>query len=135
MAAANWRVKRLSELAIRIIWWCVGPEDSRYSSNFVKTMFPLAAKRDRLQVVVDQFGNPTEPHDLADGLLVAVATWSNRGNFPQVLCHLAGHGRANWYELASHIFAINASVGVPSAVVKPVSSEQWPVKAVRPKNS
>ncbi|WP_395449480.1 dTDP-4-dehydrorhamnose reductase [Aminobacter sp. UC22_36] len=108
---------------------------SRYGRNFVKTMLSLAATRDRLQVVADQFGNPTEAHDLADGLLAAAASWQQRGGFPQRLYHLAGQGRASWYDLASHVFAISASVGGPSAVVEPVGSDQWPAKAARPANS
>ncbi|WP_378941541.1 dTDP-4-dehydrorhamnose reductase [Mesorhizobium sp. ANAO-SY3R2] len=108
---------------------------SRYGRNFVKTMLSLAATRDRLQVVSDQFGNPTDAHDLADGLLVAAGVWRRQGGFPQGLYHLAGQGKASRYELASHIFAISASLGGPSAAVEPVSSNQWPAKAARPANS
>lgn len=108
---------------------------SRYGRNFVKTMLSLAAARDRLQVVADQFGNPTCADDLADGLLAAASIWRSRGGFPQDLYHLAGQGRASWYELASHVLAVSASLGGPSAVVEPISSEQWPTKAARPANS
>lgn len=117
-------------LVVRTAWVV-----SRYGRNFVKTMLSLAATRDRLQVVADQFGNPTEAHDLADGLLAAAATWRDRGNFPQGLYHLAGQGRASWYDLAGHVFAVSASVGGPSAVVEPVGSNQWPAKAARPASS
>lgn len=108
---------------------------SRYGRNFVKTMLSLATTRDRLQVVADQFGNPTEAHDLADGLLAAAMIRRREGGFPGGLYHLAGQGRANWYDLASHVFAVSASLGGPTAAVEPVGSDQWPAKAARPANS
>lgn len=117
-------------LVVRTAWVV-----SRHGRNFVKTMLSLAATRDRLQVVEDQFGNPTEAHDLADGLLAAAASWRKQGGFPQGLYHLAGQGRASWYEMATHVFAVSASLGGPSALVEPVNSEQWPAKAARPANS
>lgn len=117
-------------LVVRTAWVV-----SRYGRNFVKTMLSLAATRDRLKVVADQFGNPTEAHDLADGLLAAAAVWRREGGFPRGLYHLAGQGRASWYELASHVFAVSASLGGPTAVVEPVGSDQWPAKAARPANS
>ncbi|MBE1204674.1 dTDP-4-dehydrorhamnose reductase [Aminobacter carboxidus] len=117
-------------LVVRTAWVI-----SCHGRNFVKTMLSLAATRDRLQVVADQFGNPTEAHDLADGLLAAAATWQKRRGFPQGLYHLAGQGRASWYDLAAHIFDVSASLGGPSAFVEPVGSDQWPAKAARPANS
>lgn len=117
-------------LVVRTAWVI-----SRYGRNFVKTMLNAAQARDRLQVVADQFGSPTEAHDLADGLLVAARFWRNHGGFPQGLYHLAGQGRASWHELASHAFASSRSAGGPSAVVEPIGSDQWPTKAVRPANS
>lgn len=117
-------------LVVRTAWVV-----SRHGRNFVKTMLRLAATRDRLQVVADQFGNPTEARDLADGLLAAAASWRKQGGFPQGLYHLAGQGRANWFELATHVFTVSASLGGPSALAEPVGSEQWPAKAARPANS
>ncbi|PWK76312.1 dTDP-4-dehydrorhamnose reductase [Aminobacter sp. AP02] len=108
---------------------------SRHGRNFVKTMLSLAATRDHLKVVADQFGNPTEAHDLADGLLAAATLWRREGGFPKGLYHLAGQGRASWHELASHVLAVSASLGGPSATVEPVGSDQWPAKAARPANS
>ena len=117
-------------LVVRTAWVV-----SRHGRNFVKTMLSLAATRDRLQVVADQFGNPTEAHDLADGLLAAASSWRRQGCFPQGLYHLAGQGRASWHELAAHVFAVSAPLGGPSAIVEPVGSEHWPAKAARPANS
>lgn len=117
-------------LVVRTAWVV-----SRHGRNFVKTMLSLAAARERIQVVADQFGNPTCADDLADGLLAAAGVWRSQKGFPQGLYHLAGQGRASWFELASHVLAASALRGGPSAVVEPVSGEQWPTKALRPANS
>ena len=117
-------------LIIRTAWVV-----SRYGRNFVKTMLTAAQSRDRLTVVADQFGNPTEAHDLADGILAAANARRSSGSFPHGLYHLAGQGRASWYELAQHILEVSASLGGPSAIVEPISSAMWPAKAARPANS
>lgn len=111
--------------------WVVSP----YGRNFIKTMLTLALNRESLQVVADQFGNPTEAHDLADGLLAAARFRQERGGFPQGLYHLAGRGRASWYELAQHVLATSAGLGGPTAKVEPIGSDKWPAKAARPANS
>lgn len=117
-------------LVVRTAWVV-----SRYGRNFIKTMLNAARTRERLQVVADQFGSPTEAHDLANGLLVAAGFWRDHGGFPQGLYHLAGQGRASWYELAAHALASSRSIGGPSALVEPIGSDQWPTKAMRPANS
>ncbi|MEJ6783641.1 dTDP-4-dehydrorhamnose reductase [Aminobacter sp. Piv2-1] len=111
--------------------WVVSP----YGHNFVKTMLRLAQTRDRLQVVADQFGNPTEAHDIADGLLAAALVRLREGGFPQGLYHLAGRGRASWCELARHVMATSKAIGGPWAEVEPIGSDEWPAKAPRPANS
>lgn len=111
--------------------WVVSP----YGRNFVKTMLSLAQTRDTLQVVSDQFGNPTEAHDIADGLLSAATAWRRDGSFQQGTYHLAGRGRASWYELAKHVLATSAELGGPTAAVVPISSDMWQAKAARPANS
>lgn len=111
--------------------WVISP----YGRNFVKTMLALAQKRQSLQVVADQFGTPTSAHDLANGLLTAASFWQEHHRFQQGLYHLAGQGRASWYDLAQHILATSAALGGPTASVEPMSSDRWPAKAARPANS
>lgn len=111
--------------------WVISP----YGRNFIRTMLTLAQTRDNLQVVDDQFGNPTEAHDLADGLLIAVLFRMEHGRFPQNLYHLAGNGRTSWFELAQHILMESTKFGGPTANILPISSSEWPAKALRPANS
>lgn len=104
---------------------------SPFGRNFVKTMMTLAQARDMLSVVADQHGNPTSALDLADGLLALVDAGIAGGE----TYHLAGTGDATWFELAEHIFAQCARLGLPWATVTPVITADYPTKATRPANS
>lgn len=104
---------------------------SPFGRNFVKTMMGLAETRDVLNVVADQHGNPTSALDLADGLLALVDSEKISGR----TYHLAGTGRASWYDLAEHVFAECARLGLPSAHATPVGTADYPTRAVRPANS
>jgi dTDP-4-dehydrorhamnose reductase len=109
---------------------------SPFGKNFLKTMMALAAQRDELTVVADQRGNPSSALDLADGLLTLAAALREEG--PEGagrIYHLAGSGRATWFEFAGHIMAESERLGLASARVKPIRTEEWPTPAVRPRNS
>ncbi|MBS3651546.1 dTDP-4-dehydrorhamnose reductase [Pseudaminobacter sp. 19-2017] len=124
------RSENPDHLVVRTAWVF-----SRYGRNFVKTILSAAQTRKRLQVVADQFGNPTEAHDLADGLLAAARFWREHQGFLQGLYHLAGQGRASWYEVARQILEISKAMGGPIADVEPIVGDQWVAKAPRPANS
>lgn len=46
--------------------------------------------------------------------------------------HATNEGLCSWYEFAKEIFR---QAGMPEVAVTPVSSEAYPAKATRPKNS
>jgi dTDP-4-dehydrorhamnose reductase len=108
---------------------------SPFGKNFLKTMMALGATRDLVTVVADQYGNPSSALDLADGLLAMLDRWSCGGGKFGETYHLAGTGSASWYEFAGLIFAELSALGLPSAEVQPLSTPDWPTKAVRPQNS
>lgn len=109
---------------------------SPFGRNFVKTMLALAETRDELRVVDDQLGTPTSAFDLADGLLKMVKTWQaepERGI--GTTYHFAGVGETSWAGLATEVFELSRHIGGPSARVIPISTQEWPTPAARPRNS
>ncbi|MGN0652580.1 MAG: dTDP-4-dehydrorhamnose reductase [Gemmiger sp.] len=96
---------------------------SYYGKNFVKTMVNLAKTHDRITVVNDQLGNPTNAVDLAYHIL-KLAVSHDYGTY-----HCTGTGICSWYDFASEIIRLS---GLPCEVV-PVTSEQY--KAMNPKSA
>ncbi|NKE04710.1 dTDP-4-dehydrorhamnose reductase [Mesobacillus selenatarsenatis] len=94
-------------------------------NNFVKTMLRLAESRNELNVVGDQIGSPTYTFDLARLLIYMIQT-DKYGIY-----HASNEGFCSWAEFAEEIFRqANLDVKVNS-----ISTEEYPTRAVRPKNS
>ena len=98
---------------------------SEYGNNFVKTMLRLSAKRDVIRVVSDQYGSPTYARDLAS-LLCDMAASDRYGTY-----HAANEGFCSWAELAAETMRLAGK----KTVIEPISSRDYPCKAVRPANS
>lgn len=94
--------------------------------NFIKTMLRLGKERGAVSVVDDQVGSPTYTYDLAR-LLVDMIQTDYYGRY-----HATNEGFCSWYEFACEIFR---QAGMDEVKVTPVSSDQFPIKAVRPANS
>jgi dTDP-4-dehydrorhamnose reductase len=94
-------------------------------SNFVKTMLRLAESRDELNVVGDQFGSPTYTFDLSR-LLIDMIQTNKFGVY-----HVSNEGYCSWADFATEIF----NQARKSVIVNSITSEQYPTRAVRPKNS
>ncbi len=94
-------------------------------NNFVRTMLKLAKTHKELNVVADQIGSPTYTKDLAE-LLVDMAQTEKYGTY-----HATNEGVCSWAEFADKIFEI-AKLDVK---VNHITSEEYPTKAKRPKNS
>ena len=109
---------------------------SPFGNNFVKTMLRLAETRDTLNVVADQYGNPTSALDIADGLLTIADRWAlTPGHGANTTYHLAGTGSTNWADFARAIYAISSRKGGPACEVNSIPSSAFPTKARRPANS
>jgi dTDP-4-dehydrorhamnose reductase len=94
-------------------------------NNFVKTMLRLAEERDELGVVDDQVGSPTYTVDLAQFMIDLVES-EKFGVY-----HATNEGICSWYDFAVEIFK-QAGLNVK---VKPLTSDQFPRPAARPKYS
>ena len=96
-----------------------------HGKNFIRTILGLAKTRDALTVVDDQIGSPTYTADLAE-LLADMAESGRYGVY-----HATNEGVCSWAELAAEAIRL---CGLRTRVT-PVSSDMYPTKAVRPKNS
>lgn len=97
---------------------------SEYGNNFMKTMLRLAAERDKLGVVNDQTGTPTNANDLAEALLQIIT----RGKKAYGIYHYSNEGVATWYEFAGEIFRINNVL----IDLQPIPTSAYPTPAKRP---
>jgi dTDP-4-dehydrorhamnose reductase len=96
----------------------------QYGANFVYTMQRLAKTMDKLSIVDDQVGRPTWTRTLAD-FMVYVTT----ENIDYGVYHLSNDNTCTWYEFAKEILKEE------SIELLPVTSEEFPQKAERPKYS
>lgn len=97
--------------------------------NFVKTILRLAREKEALTVIADQVGTPTWAPSLAQ-FVWAVA--SRRGL--QGLFHWSDAGVSSWYDFAVAIQEEAVQLGLlPKAIpIQPITSEEYPLPAVRP---
>jgi dTDP-4-dehydrorhamnose reductase len=120
--------------------------------NFLLTILRLAAEREELRIVRDQFGAPTCSRDIADAT-VKILTQLNRqgGASPSLsrvggVYHLTAAGTASWYDFActiieeaAHIsrevpWFAEATCGRPIIArrIVPITTAEFPTPASRP---
>ncbi len=117
--------------------WVVGA----HGGNFAKTMLKLAAERDALKVVADQFGAPTSAALLAD--CTAHAIGQTRGprssGAANGTYHLAAGGETTWHAYACHVIERARKAGLPiraaAEAIQPIPAASYPTPAKRPANS
>ena len=112
--------------------------------NFPKSILKLASERDELRVVADQFGAPTSADLIAEvtaqivrrylGISARTAATPARGIF-----NVAPSGRVSWHEFAVELIREARSQNWPlklsEKAVVPITTEQYPTPAKRPRNS
>jgi dTDP-4-dehydrorhamnose reductase len=100
--------------------------------NFLLTMLRLLNEREQVRVVSDQVGTPTSAPS------VARAAWALAVR-PEVhgIAHWTDGGIATWYEFAVAIQqeALEAGLLHRDATVLPISTEEYPTPACRPRYS
>lgn len=104
---------------------------SIFGNNFVKTMIKLGKERETLNVVADQNGTPTNGTDLAK-TIVKILDFSEANGFKPGIYHYSNEGDTTWYDFT---LAIHKEAGIDTCKVNPITTEQYPVKATRPKYS
>lgn len=94
-------------------------------NNFIKTMLRLGKEKESLNVVCDQIGSPTYTADLAP-LLCDMAKSEKYGIY-----HATNEGFCSWADFAVEIMKkanLNCSIN-------PITTSEYPTKAIRPLNS
>lgn len=92
--------------------------------NFARTMLSLAASRDEVSVVDDQFGQPTWTRDLAGKIVEMLDVGAPFGVY-----HGTNAGVASWFDFARAVF-MNA--GLDPDRVRPTTSAAFVRPAPRP---
>jgi len=112
-----------------------------HGGNFAKTMLRLAAERDALKIVADQFGAPTSASLLADVTAQAIGRYQREGraSFPFGLYHLVAGGLTTWHAYAQAVVRAAELAGKPLKVnaedIAPIATTDYPLPAPRPANS
>ena len=113
--------KILEKYFIVRISWVFGVN----GNNFINTMLRLSGGNKELQIVADQIGSPTFTYDLAPLICDMIET-EKYGRY-----HATNEGECSWAEFAEHIFKVAGQ----NVLVHHITTEEYPTKAVRPKNS
>ncbi|WP_433452194.1 dTDP-4-dehydrorhamnose reductase [Streptomyces sp. CA-142005] len=99
-----------------------------HGPNFVATMLELAARRQTLDVVADQHGQPTWSRALARQL-AALGRAALTGGAPAGIYHGTAAGRTTWCGLVRETFRLS---GLDPERIRPVGSDKFPRPATRP---
>lgn len=100
---------------------------SFYGKNFVKTMMRLMSEKESIGVVNDQVGSPTYAADLAEAIMQIISS----GRWEPGIYNFSNDGIISWLDFANEIKRLISS----SCVVNPLTTEQFPTPAKRPKYS
>ncbi|MEM7562473.1 MAG: dTDP-4-dehydrorhamnose reductase [Pseudomonadota bacterium] len=105
---------------------------SAEGKNFVRTMLALAKNRDHLKVVNDQKGCPTFANDIAAATMGVIHRVNAEPESARGIFHLTGENATTWYGFCTEIMEISGQAHVS---VEPITTEQFPTAAARPRNS
>jgi dTDP-4-dehydrorhamnose reductase len=108
--------------------------------NFLLTVLRLAAERDELRIVGDQFGAPTWSRSIADTTAQLLARLDAREGVLAAMAHgqggiyhLSSAGKTSWHGFTEEIVAHPAVANKPK--VTAIGTADYPLPAPRPRNS
>jgi dTDP-4-dehydrorhamnose reductase len=107
---------------------------SEFGQNFLKTVLRLAATRDELRIVDDQYGSPTSARELAD-VILHLAPLVVRDQGLSGTYHFTAHGFTTWHGFASRVVEVAAPFTGRDPRVMPIRTADYPTAAKRPANS
>lgn len=105
---------------------------SQFGNNFMKTMLRLASERDKLSVVNDQIGTPTNAVDLAEVLVKIILSDNQQPSTNNYgIYNFSSEGQCSWYYFAKKIFEFN-NIKIN---LEPIPTTSFPTPAKRPNYS
>jgi len=108
-----------------------------YGKNFFKTILRLAAERESLSIVADQFGAPTSSTSIAEATLKLMQVWNEQAG----IYHLVNAGETTWHGFATAIveeyqhLALSPALKTTINNILPITTQDFPTLAMRPTNS
>ena len=133
------RVVGLPHLILRTSWVY-----GAYGKNFLKTIIRLAAERDSLRIVGDQFGAPTSSESIANGVVQLVNTWQVEQANESGVYHFTNAGETSWHGFSCEIVneynrlaAIKTWPALKASIesIAAITTADYPTPAARPANS
>lgn len=115
-----------------------------YGKNFLKTILRLAAERDSLKIVADQFGAPTSSHSIAVGVVYLLNVWQYNQESQAGVYHFTNTEYTSWHgfscEIVTEYNRLSEVNGWPKLKanvddILAISTAEYPTPAARPQNS
>lgn len=100
---------------------------SEFNKNFVKTMLNLFSQKDELGIVADQFGQPTNANDLTEAIMSIIENPAKKFG----VYHFSNYPETTWFHFTKEI----AKIAHSEIKLNPITTEQYPTPAKRPKRS
>lgn len=108
-------------------------------NNFLKSIFKLAQEKNSLNIIDDQWGSPTSVETLSKAIQIIIQYLQKNNLDVYGTYHVTSDGKTNWYSYAKKILDTLESFKIELKLKKdhlnPVSLDQYPQDAIRPKNS
>ena len=106
---------------------------SALPGNFLSAILSRAARGEPLRVVADQVGSPTWSGSLAR--MTCDLLLGRKLQQECLVLHAADRGQMSWHEFAGLAVELAMQHGVidQAVAVEPISSDQWPQRARRPR--
>lgn len=100
---------------------------SEFNRNFVKTMLNLFSTKEELNIVADQYGQPTNANDLAEVIMRIIES----KNKTYGVFHFSNYGETTWFHFAEKIAEFSDS----KIKLNLILTSEYPTPAKRPMRS
>lgn len=100
---------------------------SEFNKNFVKTMLNLFETKEELNIVADQYGQPTNANDLAEAVMQIINTEEKSYG----IFHFSNETETTWCDFARKIAEFSGS----KIKINAITTAEYPTPAQRPQRS